>query len=61
LYDALGCGVEGGCGFVEEEDLGVAQEGARDGETLALAAGEEGALCADKGVEAVRKGGAAQY
>ena len=36
LYDAFGCGVEGGCGFVEKEDLGVAEEGAGDGYALAL-------------------------
>ena len=36
LYDAFGCGVEGGCGFVEEKDLGVAEEGAGDGYALAL-------------------------
>lgn len=36
LYDAFGGGVEGGCGFVEEEDFGVAEEGTGDGYALAL-------------------------
>jgi hypothetical protein len=38
LDDLLRLGVEGAGGFVEEENLGVAEEGACDGETLFLAA-----------------------
>jgi hypothetical protein len=57
LHHALGGGVEGGGGFVEEQDLGVAQQRAGDCYALALAAGEEGAFCADEGGEAVGKGG----
>lgn len=56
LYDALGCGIECRGSFVEEEDFGVAEEGAGDGDALALAAGEEGAFCADEGVEGVGEG-----
>ena len=40
LDGALGFGVEGAGGFVEDEDGRVAQERAGDGEALALAAGE---------------------
>jgi hypothetical protein len=36
LYDAFGCGVEGGCGFVEKQDLRVAEEGAGNGYALTL-------------------------
>jgi hypothetical protein len=36
LYDAFGCGVEGGCGFVEKQDLRVTEEGAGDGYALTL-------------------------
>src|SRR5471030_1878650 len=36
----LGLGIEGGGGFVEDEEGGVADEGAGDGDALALAAGE---------------------
>jgi hypothetical protein len=46
LDDLLGLGVQGAGGFVEEEDLGVAEESAGDGETLFLAAGEEGRFAA---------------
>ena len=56
LDDLLGLGVEGRGGFVEEEDLGVAKEGAGDGDALLLAAGEHAAFAADDGVEAVSVG-----
>jgi hypothetical protein len=38
LDDLLGLRVQSGSGFVEEEDLGVPEEGAGDGYTLLLAA-----------------------
>jgi hypothetical protein len=37
-----GVGVEGGEGFVEEEEPGLNGEGAREGDALAFAAGEGG-------------------
>jgi hypothetical protein len=40
LHDLLGLGVERGGGLVEDQDLRVAQHRARDGDALALAAGE---------------------
>ena len=45
--------VEGAGGFVEDEDRGVAEEGAGEGEALLLAAGEPGAALADDGGVAV--------
>ena len=42
--------------FVEEKDFRVTEESAGNGDTLALAAGEESALCADESGETVRKG-----
>ena len=44
----LGLGVESGGGFVEEEDGGVADEGAGDGDALSLAHGEGGAALAQR-------------
>lgn len=44
LHDFFRLRVEGrGC-FVEEENFGVAQKGASDGDTLLLTAGKQGAL-----------------
>lgn len=56
LDDFLGGGVEGRGSFVKEEDLGVADEGAGDGDALLLAAGEECAFSAADGVESFREG-----
>ena len=53
LDGALGLGVEGRGGFVEDEDRRVLDEHAGDGEALLLAAGELDAALADDGVEAV--------
>ena len=50
----LALGVEGGGGFVEQEDAGIGQNGAGDGDALALAAGQLGAARADDGCEAFR-------
>lgn len=49
----LGFGVEGAGGFVEDEDVGVLEEGARDGDALFLAARELGAAGAGVGLESV--------
>lgn len=51
--------VERRCGFVQEENFRVAQEGARDRDPLLLPAREEGAFGADDGGEALarKKGG----
>jgi hypothetical protein len=46
-------GVKRGGGLVEEQDLGVADQRARDGHALLLAAGEQDALGARHGVETV--------
>ena len=49
-------GVEGGGGFVEDEDGGVAEECAGDGDALSLAAGEVEAAVADGGVVGLGEG-----
>jgi hypothetical protein len=49
--ESLGFGVEGGGRFVEDEDVGVFEQGARDGDALLLPAGELGAAGAGGGVE----------
>ncbi len=62
----LDAGVDGGGRVVEEEEPGVGEDGAGEGDALALAAGEGEAVLADGGVvpvgqvgdEAVRLGGA---
>src|SRR6478752_2943662 len=46
--------VQRGCRFVQDEDGWVFQEGARDGEPLALASGKRTASLADDRVEALR-------
>jgi hypothetical protein len=56
LYNLLGRRVQRGRGLVEQQDLGIAQEGSGNRQTLALAAGKQGALCADEGVEAFGEG-----
>ena len=47
LYLCFVLGVETGCGFVEQDDGGVLQQGARDGDALSLAARERFAILAD--------------
>lgn len=54
LHHLLRLGVERRGSFVEEEQAGVADEGARDGDALALAARELGAAGAAGGGEALR-------
>ncbi len=55
LYGALGGGIEGRGSLVEQQDGGVFQNGAGDGDTLPLAAGELDAIGADDGVIALRQ------
>ena len=67
LDHGFGFGVERAGGFVEDEDARLGQQGAGDGQPLALAAGELDAALADDGVvgfgealgELVDAGGAA--
>src|SRR5690606_24756675 len=51
--EGLALGVEAGGGLVEDEDARIGDDGARDGDALALAAGELDAALADDGVVAV--------
>lgn len=51
-------GVEGGGRFVEDEDVGVFQQCAGDGDALFLPAGELGAAGAGEGFETLGLGGA---
>lgn len=53
LHNLLRLRVQRAGGFVEEEDLGVAEQGARDGDTLFLASGQQGRFTADWGFESV--------
>ena len=57
LHRALALGVERAGRLVEEEHRGVAQDGAGDGQPLALAAGQHHAALADVGVVALRAAG----
>lgn len=52
----LGVGVDHAGGFIEDEDRGVAEDGAGDGEALALPAREREALLGDGGVVTLREG-----
>ena len=49
--------IQRGGGFIEYEDARVGQEGAGDRDSLALAAGERGALFADFGIVAWNSSG----
>ena len=55
LHQVLGFGVERGGRLVEDQDRRVLQDRARDGDALALPAGEQRAALADHGVEALRQ------
>ena len=55
--EGFGFGVEGGGRFVEDQDVGVFEQGAGDGDALLLAAGELGAAGAGGGVETFGLGG----
>ena len=48
-------GIERGCGFVEQKQRRVLEERPRDGDALALAAGEPHAAVADQRAHAVRQ------
>src|SRR6185437_9481913 len=50
LYEAFAFGVERGGGFVEDEDGGIFQEGACDGQALTFAATELAAAVTDVGL-----------
>ena len=54
LDGAFGFGVERAGGLVQNQNRRVVQDGAGDGDALALAAGKRDALFADDGVKAVR-------
>lgn len=53
LDDLLGLGVEGRGGFVEKEDLRIAEESTCDGDALFLAAAEHATFVADDSAEAL--------
>ena len=50
LNQGFGFGIEAGGGFVEDQDARIGQNGAGDGDALALAAGKLDAALADDGV-----------
>ena len=56
LDQALVLGVQGAGGLVQQQDRRVADQGAGDGQALALAAGEGAAALAQRRVEALRQG-----
>ena len=49
----FGLAVEGGGGFVQEEDGGVFEEGAGDGDALALTTGEAASVLAGESIVAI--------
>ena len=55
LDGLLGLGVERGGGLIEQHDRRIHEEGARDGQSLPLAAGELHAALADERVVALRQ------
>ena len=56
LHETFRFGIEGGGGFVEDENRGVFKDSAGDGDALALAAGEFDAAFAGEGVETFWQG-----
>ena len=54
LNQSFALGIEGAGGFIEDQQLWIAKDGAGQGEPLALAAAEAVAPFADQGVEAIR-------
>ena len=56
LDETLALGIEGAGGFVEDEDGRVAEDGACDGDALALTAGELDAAVADGGLVTLGEG-----
>src|SRR5690606_15196818 len=57
LHDGFALGVQRAGRLVQQQDRRVLQEGAGDGDALALAAGQAGARLAHSGGVAVRQGG----
>jgi hypothetical protein len=55
LHQALRLGVQRGGGFVEDEDRRIDEQGARNGETLALSSGEARTAFTENGVVPVRQ------
>lgn len=56
LHQLFALGVEGAGGLVQQEDRGLAHQGAGDGQALALAARQGLGALADRGVEALGQG-----
>ncbi len=56
LNEGFVLGIEGAGGFVEQQQAGVAHDGAGDGDALALAAGKAHAFFAQVGVEPIGQG-----
>ncbi len=54
LHQSLGFVVQRGSGFVEDQDRGVTQDRAGDRQALALAAGQQRAVLADRGLQLLR-------
>ncbi len=54
LNQAFAFGVEGTGGFVEQQYGQVSQDGAGDGDALALSAGQADAAFTEEGIEALR-------
>jgi hypothetical protein len=50
LDEAFALGIEAAGGFIQDQDGGIGEDGAGDGDALALAAGKLGAALADEGV-----------
>ena len=56
LNQGFGFGIEAGGGFVKDEDAGIGENGAGDGDALALTSGKPDAALADDGVVLVGEG-----
>ena len=55
LHRALALAVQRRCGLVEDQHRGVLVDGSRDGQALALAAGELACVVAEHSVQALRQ------
>jgi hypothetical protein len=55
LDDTFTLGIERGCGFIEEKDLGVADDSAGNSDTLLLATTEQEATLANVSLVAFRE------
>lgn len=56
LNEALGFGIQGGGGFIKDENGGIAEDGSGDGDALALSTRESRAAFAQHGLIALREG-----